>query len=137
MAVKNVILICVFAVKYSTPQLHHSTTVLPSNGEASSRHALCNRNAADRMRGGVGGRSVHISAVSSSQHRDLTADMITYRTHSTYSGDIKMLSEQTAAACTVQEVRGKTPSSPRSISSGADQDNINLRSDQITLIAEV
>lgn len=109
-----------------TPQLHHSTTVLPSNGEASSRHALCNRNAADRTRGGVGGRSVHISAVSSSQHTDLTADMITYRTHSTYSGDIKMLSEQTAAACTVQEVRGKTQNSPRSISCGADQDNINL-----------
>lgn len=128
-----------FAVKCSpqlSPQLHHSRTVLPSNGEASSRHALYNRDTVDRRKGGVGGgRSVDISAASNSQHRDFSADMITYRTHGIHSGDIKKLSEQTAAACTVQEVRGKAMSS-RPSSDGADGDNINLRSDQITLQIE-
>lgn len=135
MAARDVILKCVFALKCSplpSPQLHHSRAVLPSNGEASSRHALYNRDAVDRKRGGVGGgRSVDISAASNSQHRDLTADMITYRTHNIHSGDIRKLSEQTATACTVQEVRGKTMSSDV-----ADQENANLRSDPITLDTE-
>lgn len=78
-----------------------------------------------------GGRSVDISAASISQHRDFTAD-IPYRTHSIHTGDIKMLSEQTAAVCTVQEVSGKTMSSHQPCSGGEDQDNINLRLDQIT-----
>lgn len=59
--------------------------------------------------------------------------MIPYRTHSIHTGDIKMLSEQTAAVCTVQEVSGKTMSSLQPCSGGEDQDNINLRLDQITL----
>nr|XP_046244009.1 ephexin-1 isoform X2 [Scatophagus argus] len=109
-------------------QLHHSRTVLPSNGEASSGHALYNRDAVDSARGGVGGgKSVAISASSNNQHKDLTADVMAYRTHSIHSRDIKMLSEQTAAACTVQEVRGKTTSPQQPISGGADQDNVNLR----------
>lgn len=58
----------IFAVTCSpklSPQLHHSRTVLPSNREASSRHALYCRDALDRTREGVGGRrSVDISAVS-------------------------------------------------------------------------
>ncbi|XP_044058212.1 ephexin-1 isoform X2 [Siniperca chuatsi] len=111
-----------------SPQLHHSRTVLPSNGEASSRHALYNRDAVDRRKGGVGGgRSVDISAASNSLHRDFIADMITYRTHGIHSGDIKKLSEQTAAACTLHEVRGKTMSSQRPSSDGAERDNVNLR----------
>lgn len=119
-----------------SPQLHHSRTVLPSNGEASSRHALYNRDAVDRRKGGVGGGSVDISAASNSQHRDLTADMITYRTHGIHSGDIKKLSKQTAEACTVQEVRGITMSSRQRSSDRLDQDNTNLRSDQMTLKTE-
>ncbi|XP_070826270.1 ephexin-1 isoform X1 [Chaetodon trifascialis] len=111
-----------------SPQLHHSRSVLPSNGEASSRHALYNRDAADRTRGGVGGgKCVDISAASGSQHRDFTADMIAYRSHSIHIRDIKMLSEQTAAACTVQEIRGKTTSSQQPSSGGVDRENINLR----------
>ncbi|XP_067449846.1 ephexin-1 isoform X1 [Thunnus thynnus] len=109
-----------------SPQLHHSRTVLPSNGEANSRHALYNKDAVNRRRG-VGGGSVDISAASSSQNSDFTADMITYRTHSIHGGDIKKLSEQTAAACTVQEVRGKIMSSQQPSFDGADQDNVNLR----------
>ncbi|KAE8295719.1 Ephexin-1 Eph-interacting exchange protein Neuronal guanine nucleotide exchange factor [Larimichthys crocea] len=107
-----------------SPQLHHSRTPLPSNGEAGSRHAKYNRDAADRIRGrGGGGRSVDISPASNSQHS--TADMITYRTHGIQRGDIKMLSTQTAEACTVQEKKNTSsqPTSP----GGADQDNINLR----------
>ncbi|KAM6932670.1 ephexin-1 isoform 2-T2 [Lycodopsis pacificus] len=101
--------------------------VLPSNGAASNRHALYNRDAEDRRRGGVGGgRSVDISAASDSQHRDCTADMIPYRTHSIHSGDIKNLSEQTTAACTVQEVGEKTMGTQRPSSQGADR-NVNLR----------
>ncbi|XP_039978939.1 ephexin-1 isoform X3 [Xiphias gladius] len=110
-----------------TPQLHHSRTVLPSNGEASSRHTLYNLDAVDKRRGGVGGGSVDISAALNSQHRDFKADMITYRTHGIHSGDIKKLSEQTAAACTVQEVRGIAMSSQQPSSDGAHQDNVNLR----------
>ncbi|XP_070762223.1 ephexin-1 [Enoplosus armatus] len=112
-----------------SPQLHHSRTVLPSNGEASSRHALYNRDAVDRRKGGVGGgSSVDTSAASNSLHnRDFRADMFTYRTHSIHSGDIKKLSEQTAAFCTVQEVKGNTMSSQRPSSDGADRDNVNLR----------
>lgn len=134
----EVILKLVFVVNCSpqpSPQLHHSRTVLPSNGEASSRHALYNRDAVERQRG-VGGGSVDISAASNSQHRDFTADMITYRTHGVQSRDIKKLSEQTALACTVQEVRGITMSSQQTSSDGPDRDNANLRSDQITLKTE-
>ncbi|TDH14729.1 hypothetical protein EPR50_G00023390 [Perca flavescens] len=108
-----------------SPQLDHSKTVLPSNGEASSRHALYHSDAVDRRRGGVGGgRSLDISAASNNQHRDFTADMITYRTHNIHSEDIIKLSEQTAADCTVQE---KTMSSQRPSSNSTDQDNANLR----------
>ncbi|KAK9521447.1 hypothetical protein VZT92_021252 [Zoarces viviparus] len=109
-----------------SPQLHHSRAVLPSNGAASNRHALYNRDAVDRRGGVGGGRSVEISAASDSQHRDCTADMIPYRTHSIHSGDIKNLSEQTTAACTVQEVGGKTMSTQRPSSQGADR-YVNLR----------
>lgn len=113
-----------------SPQLHHSRTALPSNGEASIRHALYNKDAVDRTRGGVGGeRSVDISAGSNSKHRDCTADMKTYRTHNIQSRDIKMLSEQTAAACSVQDVSGETMSSTQPRSGGADRENINLRSE--------
>lgn len=63
--------------------------------------------------------------------------MITYRTHNIHSEDIQKLSEQTAAACTVQEVRGKTMSSQMPSSNGADQDNANLRSDLLILETEV
>ncbi|KAA8594373.1 hypothetical protein FQN60_005207 [Etheostoma spectabile] len=111
-----------------SPQLHHSKTVLPSNGEASSRHALYNSDAVDKRRGVGGGRSMDISAASNSKLQDFAADMTTYRTHNIHSGDIKKLSEQTAAVCTVKEVSGKTMSSQRSSSNGADQDNANLRS---------
>ncbi|KAF3692554.1 Ephexin-1 Eph-interacting exchange protein Neuronal guanine nucleotide exchange factor [Channa argus] len=107
--------------------LHHSTTVLPSNGEASSRHALHNKDAVDRRKGGVGGGSVNVSTASNSQHRDFTADMITYRTHNIDSRDIKNLSEQTAAACTVKEVRGINMSRQQPSSDGPDQENANLR----------
>uniref|UniRef100_A0AAQ5XIB4 DH domain-containing protein n=1 Tax=Amphiprion ocellaris TaxID=80972 RepID=A0AAQ5XIB4_AMPOC len=111
-----------------SPQLHHSRAVLPSNGEASSRHALYNTDAVDRRRGGVGGgRSVDISAAFNSQHGDFTADMITDRTYSIHSKEIKKLSEQTAAACTVKEIRGRTMNSQQPSSDGPDRDNINIR----------
>ncbi|XP_022076600.1 ephexin-1 [Acanthochromis polyacanthus] len=111
-----------------SPQLHHSRAVLPSNGEASSRHALYNTDAVDRRRGGVGGgRSVDISAAFNSQHGDFRADMITYRTHSIHSKEITKLSEQTAAACTVKEIRGRTMNSQQPSSDGPDQDNDNIR----------
>uniref|UniRef100_UPI0037E7797D ephexin-1 n=1 Tax=Semicossyphus pulcher TaxID=241346 RepID=UPI0037E7797D len=110
-----------------SPQLHHYRAALPSNGEASSRHAQYRRDAAERTGGGVGGgRSVDISAASSNSP-DFTADTLTYRTHNIRSGDIKQLSEHTAAACSVQEVRGKTMSSQRTGSDGADRENANLR----------
>lgn len=69
-------------------------------------------------------------AAFNSQHRDFSADMITYRTHNVQTGDINMLSEQTAAACTVQDVRGNTMS--QSSSGGTDRENIGLRSEEIT-----
>ncbi|XP_037632010.1 ephexin-1 [Sebastes umbrosus] len=112
----------------TSPQLHHSRTALPSNGEASSRHALYNRDAVETSRGGVGGgRSVDISPASNSQHQNFKANMITYRTHGIRGRDIKKLSEQTAAACTVQEGRGNNMSSQQPSSDGGDQDNANLR----------
>lgn len=134
----EVILKLVFGVMCSpqpSPQLHHSRTVLPSNGEASSRHAP-NRDAVDRRKGGVGGGSVDISAASNKQHTDSTSDMITYRTHGIPNGAIQKLSEQTAQACTLQEVRGITMSSQRS-SNGPEQDNANKRSVQMTLKPKV
>ncbi|XP_072249242.1 ephexin-1 isoform X1 [Leuresthes tenuis] len=108
------------------PRLHHSRALLPSNGEAGSRYAFNNRDAMDR-RGVGGGMSVDISAASNSQHKDFTTNMITYRTHSIYSEEMNKLSEQTAAACTLQEIEGKTMDSQQPSSDGADKDNINLR----------
>uniref|UniRef100_A0A3P8SG90 Neuronal guanine nucleotide exchange factor n=1 Tax=Amphiprion percula TaxID=161767 RepID=A0A3P8SG90_AMPPE len=105
---------------------------------AAVRHALYNTDAVDRRRGGVGGgRSVDISAAFNSQHGDFTADMITYRTHSIHSKEIKKLSEQTAAACTVKEIRGRTMNSQQPSSDGPDRDNINIRSDHITFELEM
>ncbi|XP_030600749.1 ephexin-1 [Archocentrus centrarchus] len=109
-------------------QPHHSRDALPSNGEASSTHALYNQSAVDRRRGGVGGeRTVEISAASYTQHRDFRADMSAYQTHRTNSEAIEKLSEQTAVACTVKETGGKTMTSLRLNSQGEDQDNINHR----------
>nr|XP_010782195.1 PREDICTED: uncharacterized protein LOC104956407 [Notothenia coriiceps] len=110
-----------------SPQLHHSRTPLPSNGEASSRHALYGKDAVDKRRGVGGGRSLDISAASNSKHQGFTQDMIPYRTHDIHSGDIKQLSEKTAAACTVQEVIVKTMNSPRTSVEGADPENAKFR----------
>ncbi|KAM9852998.1 ephexin-1 [Aulostomus maculatus] len=98
---------------------------LPSNGEPSSRHALYDSDAANR-RGGVGGGNVDISTASNSQGRAFQAD-ITYQTHNIQKNDIKTLSEKTARACTVQEVRGITMSSVAPSSEAADQENANIR----------
>ncbi|XP_074535699.1 ephexin-1 [Halichoeres trimaculatus] len=112
-----------------SPRLHHSRAALPSNGEASSQHAPHKRDAAERTGGGVGGgKSVDISAASSNnQQRDFSADTFTYRTHNIRSGDIKQLSEHTAAACRVKEGRGNAMSSQRTGSEEADRENANLR----------
>lgn len=64
------------------------------------------------------------SAASNSQQSDA---MITYRTHNIHGKDIKKLSEQTAAACTVQESRRGAMNPQQPGSDGSDQDNINLR----------
>lgn len=118
-----------------SPQNHLSA--LPSNGEASSRNHLYNRDAVERSRGEVGGgRSVDISVASNSQHRDFRADMISYRTHNIQSTDIRMLSEQTAAACTVEDVREKTMSSKQPSFDRADQENSNLRSVKTTYMCK-
>lgn len=69
-----------------------------------------------------------ISVASNSQQPDFPADMISYRTHNIHSRDIRMLSEQTAAACTVDDARGTTMSSQQASLDGAEQDNSNLRS---------
>uniref|UniRef100_A0A3Q2ZBV5 Neuronal guanine nucleotide exchange factor n=1 Tax=Hippocampus comes TaxID=109280 RepID=A0A3Q2ZBV5_HIPCM len=75
--------------------------------------------------------SVDVS--STSYHNSaLTADSISYRTHSILSGDIKKLSEQTTAACTVRDI-GNTMRSGMPSPEGADRDNFNHRFDQITL----
>ncbi|XP_005465453.1 ephexin-1 [Oreochromis niloticus] len=93
-------------------QPHHSRDLLPSNGEFSSTHALYNQNAADKRRGGVGGkRTVEISAASCSQQRDFTAEMSTNWTRNSDSEVIEELSEQTAKACTVKDTRRKTMNS--------------------------
>lgn len=115
-----------------SPHLPHSRPVLPSNGVASSRYyALCNKDAVNKGRGGVGGGSVDVS--STSYHNSaLTADSISYRTHSILSGDIKKPSEQTTAACTVRGI-GNTMRSGMPSPEGADRDNFNHRFDQITL----
>lgn len=114
-------------------QPHHSRDALPSNGEASSTHALYNQKAVDRRRGGVGGeRTVEISAASYNQHRDFRADMSAYRTHRPNSEAIEKLSAQTAIACTVKESRGKTMTSQQLRPKGVVQENINHRSEQIT-----
>lgn len=120
-----------------SPQNHLSQTALPSNGEASSRNDPYNRDAVERSRGEVGGgRSVDNSVASNSQHRDFRADMISYRTHNIQSRDIKMLSEQTAAACTVEDVREKTMNSKHASFDGADQENSNLRSVNMTTLCK-
>ncbi|XP_068441050.1 ephexin-1 isoform X2 [Clinocottus analis] len=59
--------------------------------------------------------------------------MFIYRTHNIQSRDIKNLSEKTTAACTVQEVSGKTMSAQRPGPLGADRDNGNFRSERITV----
>lgn len=116
-----------------SPQNHLPRTALPSNGEASSRNDPYNRDAVERSRGEVGGgRSVDISVASNSQHRDFRAEIISYRTHNIQSRDIRMLSEQTAAACTVEDVREKTMNSEQASFVTADQDNSNLRSVKTT-----
>lgn len=103
---------------------HHSGTALPSNGETNRRDVLYNQDAVDR---GVGvGRNEDKSAASNSQHRDFATEMITYRTHNIQSGDINMLSQQTAAACSVQDVRGNTRGSEQPSSDGANQESTNL-----------
>ncbi|XP_063349668.1 ephexin-1 [Pelmatolapia mariae] len=109
-----------------SPQLlrqpHHSRDLLPSNGEFSSTHALYNQNAADKRRGGVGGkRTVEISAASYSQQRDFTAEMSTNWTHNSDSEVIEELSEKTAKACTVKDTRRKTMNSQQP-NSEEDQD---------------
>lgn len=112
-----------------SPENHLSQTALPSNGESSSRNDPYNRDSVARSRGEVGGgRSMDISVASNSQHRNFRADMISYRTHNIQSKDIRMLSEQTAAACTVEDVREKTMSSKQASFERADQENSNLRS---------
>lgn len=69
-----------------------------------------------------------ISAASSNnQHRDFSTDTFTYRTHNIRSGDIKQLSEHTAAACSVKEGRGNAMSTQRTGSEEADRENANLR----------
>lgn len=69
------------------------------------------------------------AASSNNQQRDFSGDTFTYRTHNIRSGDIKQLSEHTAAACSVREVRGNAMSSQRMGSEEADQENANLRLD--------
>lgn len=54
--------------------------------------------------------------------------MISYRTHNIQSKDIRMLSEQTAAACTVEDVGEKPMGSKQAGFDSADQENSNLRS---------
>ncbi|XP_061637062.1 ephexin-1 isoform X1 [Phyllopteryx taeniolatus] len=101
--------------------------VLPSNGEASSRYySLCNKDAVNKGKGSVGGGSVDISATPNHHNSALTDDSISYRTHSIQSGDIKKLSEQTTAACTVRDI-GSTMSSGMPSPEGADRDNFNHR----------
>nr|XP_057936589.1 ephexin-1 [Doryrhamphus excisus] len=100
---------------------------LPSNGEASSRYyALYSKDAVNKGRGGVGGGTVDISAASHNHNSASVADDILYQTHSIRSRDIKQLSEQTTAACTVRDV-GRTMSSGRPSPEGADRDSFNHR----------
>ncbi|XP_068174416.1 ephexin-1 [Antennarius striatus] len=109
-----------------SPQLspHLSTTALPSNGEASSRHAQCSRDAVAVTDRAVRGRS--IADMSAGGYPD---GVPPYRTHNIHNRDIKVLSEKTAAACTVQEVRGDTMTSQRyGSSSGGDDRDFKLRS---------
>lgn len=109
------------------PMLHHSRTVLPSNGEASSRHALYSKDAVDKRREGVGGGSADVSAASNSQHRHFTDDKLQYRTHGVHSGDIRKLSEQTATSCTVEEVKKADMSAQQSSSNEGDRDYFGFR----------
>nr|XP_040031641.1 ephexin-1 isoform X1 [Gasterosteus aculeatus aculeatus] len=114
-------------VTYSHAPLSNKSPLLPMDRRA----VLPSNDGArdvDKRGGGVGGgRSVDISAASDSQHKNCAADMITYRTHGIHSRDIKNLSAQTTAACTLQEVGRETMSAQRPSSHGADQDNANLR----------
>lgn len=76
-----------------------------------------------------------ISVASHSQDQDFGADM-SYRTHNIQSRDIRMLSEQTAAACTVEDAREKTMSSKQASFDRADQENSNLRSVKTTYMCK-
>ncbi|CAN9511211.1 unnamed protein product [Ophioblennius macclurei] len=105
--------------------LHPSRTLLPSNGQTSSRHALFSGDGVERR--GVGGHRTNISAASNTQHRDPAQEMITYRPHNIQREDISELSEQTAAACTVQDIQWNTMSLQQPNSDGSKQDNTNLR----------
>ncbi|XP_077422592.1 ephexin-1 isoform X1 [Vanacampus margaritifer] len=113
---------------HKSPELSVAArTVLPSNGEASSRYySSYNKDAVNKGRGSVGGGSADISATSYHHSSALTADSILYRTHAIQSGDIKNLSEQTTAACTVRDI-GSTMSSGMPSPEGADRDNFNHR----------
>ncbi|KAM9813108.1 ephexin-1 isoform 1-T1 [Syngnathus typhle] len=117
----------------NTPSPHKSPelsaagrSVLPSNGEASSRYYSLYKDAVNKERGSVGGGSVDISATSYHHNSALTSDSISYRTHTILSGDIKKLSEQTTAACTVRDI-GSTMSSGMPSPEGTDRDNYNHR----------
>ncbi|XP_057694647.1 ephexin-1 isoform X2 [Corythoichthys intestinalis] len=119
----------------NTPSPHKSLELssaarpaLPSNGEASSRYySLYNMDAVNKERGSVGGGNVDISAASYHHNTVVTAlDSLSYRTHSIQSGDIRKLSEQTTAACTVRDT-GRTMSSGMPSAGRVDRDNLNYR----------
>ncbi|XP_028274535.1 ephexin-1 isoform X2 [Parambassis ranga] len=100
--------------------------VLPSNSKADSRHALYTKDSVENRREGVGGgRSVDISDASNNQHRNFAANTITYRTHCFPRDTINKLSEQTAAACTVQSIGGRTMYLNQHNSDGVDKDKNN------------
>lgn len=97
--------------------------VLPSNSKSDSRHALSNKYPEEKRREGVeGGRSVDISDASNNQHRNFAANTITYQMHCFPRDDINKLSEQTATACTVQDIGGRTMYSNQHNSDGVDKD---------------
>ncbi|KAF7641912.1 hypothetical protein LDENG_00268480 [Lucifuga dentata] len=116
------------SIHQPTLQSHHSRTVLPSNGKAGRRHDVHSRAASESRLGRVGGgRSADVCAASNGQHQNLTAEPSTYRMHGIHSQDMESLSEHTAAACSIQEVRAKTKSSQCPGSHGADLDDRNAR----------
>ncbi|XP_028319570.1 ephexin-1 [Gouania willdenowi] len=107
-----------------SPKLCSSRAALPSNEEASSRHAWYNSDAVERRKEGVGGgRITDISPSSNSKRRDHTEEMITYRTHGIHHEDIKKLSEKTAAVCSVQDIRRNSMDDKSPNFDGAHPDN--------------